>query len=63
MDGIQTRIYLGDMVFNKASNGTITLESAAWDGGRLLPGTGSDKVLYYVNDHLGSTRVVKDGSV
>ena len=31
----------GDMVFNKASNGTITLESAAWDGGRLLPGTGN----------------------
>ena len=52
----------GDMVFNKASNGSITLESAAWDGGRLLPGTGSDKVLYYVNDHLGSTRVVKDAS-
>ena len=61
-DGSTTRLYLGDMVFNKASNGTITLESAAWDGGRLLPGTGNDKVLYYVNDHLGSTRVVKDGS-
>ena len=43
-DGSTTRLYLGDMAFNKASNGSITLESAAWDGGRLLPGTGSDKV-------------------
>jgi len=38
------------------------IESAAWDGGRLLPDSGTDKVLYYVTDHLGSTRVVKDGS-
>ena len=50
------------MVFNKASNGTVTLESAGWEGGRLLPGSGSDKVLYVVKDHLGSVRVVKDGS-
>ena len=37
-------------------------ESAAWEGGRLLPGTGYDKVLYHVTDHLGSVRVVKDGT-
>jgi RHS repeat-associated protein len=60
-DGSTTRLYLGDMVFNQAS-GTISLESAAWDGGLLLPGSGTDKVLYYVTDHLGSVRVVKDGS-
>ena len=41
--------------------------SIAWNaidlpGGRLLPGSGSDKVLYAVADHLGSVRVVKDGS-
>ena len=51
-----------EMVFSKASNGTVTLESAGWEGGRLLPGSGLDKVLYTVADHLGSVRVVKDGS-
>ena len=61
-DGTTTRLYLGDIVFNKASNGTVTLESAGWEGGRLLPGSGSDKVLYTVTDHLGSVRVVKDGT-
>ena len=60
-DGSTIRLYLGDMVFNQTS-GTISLESAAWDGGLLLPGSGTDKVLYYVTDHLGSVRVVKDGS-
>ena len=60
-DGTTTRLYLGDIIFNKASNGTVTLESAGWEGGRLLPGSGSDKVLYTVADHLGSVRVVKDG--
>ena len=61
-DGTTTRLYLGDMVFDKASNGTVTLESAGWEGGRLLPGSGLDKVLYTVADHLGSVRVVKDGT-
>lgn len=31
-DGTNTRVYLGDMVFNKSSNGTVTLESASWEG-------------------------------
>lgn len=61
-DGTTTRLYLGDMVFEKAADGTVTLESAGWEGGRLLPGTGADKVLYVVKDHLGSVRVVKDGT-
>ena len=61
-DGSTTRLYLGDMVFSKAANGTVALESAGWEGGRLLPGSGSDKVLYVVKDHLGSVRVVKDGA-
>ena len=56
-DGTTTRLYLGDIVFNKTSNGTVTLESAGWEGGRLLPGSGSDKVLYTVTDHLGSVRL------
>lgn len=60
-DGTASRIYLGDMVFDQSS-GTISLESASWEGGRLLPGTGNDKILYQVTDHLGSVRVVKDGA-
>lgn len=61
-DGTNTRVYLGDMVFNKSSNGTVTLESASWEGGRLLAGSGADKTLFYVTDHVGSVRVVKDGA-
>ena len=62
-DGSTTRIYLGDMVFTRTgTSGTPALESAAWEGGRLLAGTGTDKVLYYVTDHLGSVRTIKDGA-
>ena len=53
---------MGHLQSATISSGTISLESAAWDGGLLLPGSGTDKVLYYVTDHLGSVRVVKDGS-
>lgn len=38
------------------------MESAGWEGGRLLPGTGNDKVLYHVTDHLGSVRAVRDAA-
>ena len=60
-DGSQLRIFLGHIVF-KVANGGIGIESAGWEGGRLLPGAGNDKVLYFVNDHLGSVRTVKDGA-
>lgn len=60
-DGNQIRIYLGDIVF-KTVSGRVSVESAGWEGGRLLPGTGADMVLYMVTDHLGSVRVVKDGT-
>ena len=60
-DGSQMRIYLGDIVY-KVASGSASIESAGWEGGRLLPGTGNDKVLYYVNDHLGSVRAIKDGA-
>ena len=60
-DGTQMRIYLGDIVFKTVSGG-VGVESAGWEGGRLLPGTGADKILYVVKDHLGSVRVVKDGT-
>ena len=62
-DGSTTRLYLGDMVFTRSgTSGTPTLESAGWEGGRLINGSGTSNVLYYVTDHLGSVRVVKDGS-
>ena len=60
-DGTQMRIYLGDIVFKTVSGG-VDIESAGWEGGRLLSGSGNDKVLYFVNDHLGSVRAVKDGT-
>lgn len=60
-DGTVTRLYLGDMVFTQSGNKT-SLESASWDGGVLLPGTGADKALYSIKDHLGSIRVVVDGT-
>ena len=53
---------IGNFDILSSSSGALTLESAAWEGGRLLPGTGYDKVLYHVTDHLGSVRVVKDGT-
>lgn len=62
-DGSTTRLYLGDMVFTRSgTSGTPTLESAGWEGGRLINGSGTSNVLYYVTDHLGSVRVVKDGA-
>lgn len=62
-DGSTTRLYLGDMVFTRTgTSGTPVLESAGWEGGRLVNGSGTSNVLYYVADHLGSVRVVKDGA-
>ena len=62
-DGSTTRLYVGDMVFTRTgTTGTPALESAAWEGGRLINGSGTGNVLYYVTDHLGSVRVVKDGA-
>ena len=62
-DGSTTRLYVGDMVFTRSgTSGTPVLESAAWEGGRLINGSGPGNVLYHVTDHLGSVRVVKDGS-
>ena len=62
-DGSTTRLYVGDMVFTRTgTSGTPVLESAAWEGGRLVNGSGPGNVLYHVTDHLGSVRVVKDGA-
>ena len=59
-DGITMRVIIGDAVF-VFSRTFAGLESIAWEGGMLLPGTGADKVLYYITDHLGSVRTVIDG--
>ena len=61
--GTSYRLYLGDLVFTRTgTTGTPVLESAAWEGGRLISGSGNGNVLYHVTDHLGSVRVVKDGA-
>ena len=60
-DGTTMRMNVGDAVF-VFSPTTAGLVSVAWEGGMLLPGTGADKVLYNIKDHLGSVRTVVDGT-
>ena len=60
--GTEGRVRIGNFDILSSSSGALTLESATWEGGRLLPGTGNDKILYHITDHLGSVRVVKDGT-
>ena len=54
-------VHIGPMVYSRDADGTLSLENAAWEGGCILPGTGSDRVLYRITDHLGSVRAVRDG--
>jgi RHS repeat-associated protein len=60
--GTEGRVRIGSFDILSSSTGALSLESAGWEGGRLLPGTGYDKILYHITDHLGSLRVVKDGT-
>ncbi len=60
--GTEGRVYNGCWVLNRSATGAISGESAGWEGGRILPGVGGDKVLYYETDHLGSVRVIRDGA-
>ncbi|MBR6414739.1 MAG: hypothetical protein IKS22_01355 [Bacteroidales bacterium] len=55
-------VHIGPMVYSRDADGTLSLENAAWEGGCILPGTGSDRVLYRITDHLGSVRAVRDGT-
>ena len=67
-DGTKTRaldesgeglVYRGPFVYRKGSgSSSLTLESAAFGGGRLTP----DGALLYVTDYLGSVRAVVDGT-
>ncbi|MDR1671657.1 MAG: hypothetical protein LBR57_03965 [Alistipes sp.] len=57
--------YLGSLVY-KRLNGQLQLESAAFGGGRIEVSQGSSGASYtpnyYLTDHLGSTRVIWNGS-
>ena len=67
-DGTKTRaldgsgeglVYRGPFVYRKGSgSSSLTLESAAFGGGRLTP----DGALLYMTDYLGSVRAVIDGA-
>lgn len=53
-------VYRGPFVYRKSAgdnNSSLTLESAAFGGGRLTP----DGALLYVTDYLGSVRTAVDG--
>ena len=49
--------YLGSLVYQRNGN-ALTLESAGFSGGLITP----SETQYYLADHLGSTRVVVNGS-
>ncbi len=52
-------VYRGPFVYRTSDGGSsLTLESAAFGGGRLTP----DRALFYVTDYLGSVRAVVDGT-
>ncbi len=51
-------VFRGPFTYRRASDGTMTLESAVCDEGRLTP----ERALLYVRDHLGSVRAVVDGN-
>ena len=52
-------VYRGPFTYRRASGGTLTLEGAPFDGGRLTEAGPR----YHVTDHLGSVRAVWDGTV
>ena len=75
-DGTKTRAvdadgegleYRGSLTFRRSSDGTLTPESIAFSGGRIVAVTGSGGAVsfvanHHVTDHLGSVRAVVDGS-
>ena len=52
------------MRFSKNASGTLTFDSAPWDGGRIVAGStaGAYDLQYFTTNHLGSVRVVTGGS-
>ncbi len=59
-DSGESLVYRGPFVYRKSAglgNSSLTLESAAFGGGRLTP----SGAMLYVTDYLGSVRAVVDG--
>ena len=55
-------LYLGSLVLAKGGEG-FSLASTGFGGGRIIGGTdGSCTAYYYGTDHLGSVRIITDGS-
>jgi RHS repeat-associated protein len=54
--------YFGSLVYTN-NNGTRTLESTNFGGGRInRTGTNAYDINYFITDHLGSTRVIVDNN-
>ena len=53
--------YLGSLTF-KRIGGLLSLEGARVDGGRITTTSAGTESLFYITDHLGSTRVVVNGN-
>ena len=69
-DGMKLRVrdagsngfdYVGSLTYKSGSSG-LQLESASFGDGVILTGTGGQEVNYFLTDHLGSVRVIVDGS-
>ncbi|MBR5632169.1 MAG: hypothetical protein IKW82_11055, partial [Bacteroidales bacterium] len=46
--GTEGRVRIGNFDILSSSTGALSLESAGWEGGRLLTGTGDDKILFHI---------------
>ena len=55
-------LYFGSSIYERKISGVISLESAGWEGGRILPKNGTDNLIYQITDHLGSVRAVRRGN-
>lgn len=54
----QGLVYRGPFTYRRDADGTLSLESARYNAGRMVPG----KVMIHVTDHLGSVRQIVDGT-
>ena len=54
--------YAGSFTYSHASNGTKTLESVAFGGGRIRKSGSTYAVDYHITDHLGCVRAIVNAS-
>ena len=54
--------YAGTFTYSHASNGSKTLESVAFGGGRIRKSGSTYAVDYHITDHLGSVRAIVNAS-